>query len=216
MRRWQALWSVGLALAIGCVVPSLAAAASEPPRVVVEQTIQQVLDTLEENAAVIDDNPDAVEALVADIVLPRFDFELMSRFVLGQHWRQADSVQREAFTAAFRDLLVRTYISAIDEYSGEDVQIPAQRIPDDADAHRIPDDADRVSVQTEIVRPDGPSIPVAYALFFRNEQWKVFDVTVEGVSLVQNYRAQFSDIVRADGLDELIERVSAGVIGDQP
>ena len=207
MRRWQALWSVGLALAIGCVVPSLAAAASEPPRVVVEQTIQQVLDTLEQNAAVIDDNPDAVEALVADIVLPRFDFELMSRFVLGQHWRQADSVQREAFTAAFRDLLVRTYISAIDEYSGEDVQIPAQRIPDDAD---------RVSVQTEIVRPDGPSIPVAYALFLRNEQWKVFDVTVEGVSLVQNYRAQFSDIVRADGLDELIERVSAGVIGDQP
>ncbi|MDR9480320.1 MAG: ABC transporter substrate-binding protein [Spiribacter sp.] len=207
MRRWQALWSVGLALAIGCVVPSLAAAASEPPRVVVEQTIQQVLDTLEENAAVIDDNPDAVEALVADIVLPRFDFELMSRFVLGQHWRQADSAQREAFTAAFRDLLVRTYISAIDEYSGEDVQIPAQRIPDDAD---------RVSVQTEIVRPDGPSIPVAYALFLRDEQWKVFDVTVEGVSLVQNYRAQFSDIVRADGLDELIERVSAGVIGDQP
>ena len=207
MRRWQALWSVGLALAIGCVVPSLAAAASEPPRVVVEQTIQQVLDTLEENAAVIDDNPDAVEALVADIVLPRFDFELMSRFVLGQHWRQADSAQREAFTAAFRDLLVRTYISAIDEYSGEDVQIPAQRIPDDAD---------RVSVQTEIVRPDGPSIPVAYALFLRNEQWKVFDVTVEGVSLVQNYRAQFSDIVRADGLDELIERVSAGVIGNQP
>lgn len=207
MRRWQALWSLGLALAIGCVVPSSAAAASEPPSVVVEQTIQQVLDTLEENAAVVDDNPDAVEALVADIVLPRFDFELMSRFVLGQHWRQADSAQREAFTAAFRDLLVRTYISAIDEYSGEDVQIPAQRIPDDAD---------RVSVQTEIVRPDGPSIPVAYALFLRDEQWKVFDVTVEGVSLVQNYRAQFSDIVRADGLDELIERVSAGVIGDQP
>ena len=207
MRRWQALWSVGLALAIGCEAPNLAAAASEPPRVVVEQTIQQVLDTLEQNAAVIDDNPDAVEALVADIVLPRFDFELMSRFVLGQHWRQADSAQREAFTAAFRDLLVRTYISAIDEYSGEDVQIPAQRIPDDAD---------RVSVQTEIVRPDGPSIPVAYALFLRDEQWKVFDVTVEGVSLVQNYRAQFSDIVRADGLDELIERVSAGVIGDQP
>jgi len=207
MRRWQALWSVGLALAIGCAAPSLAAAASEPPRVVVEQTIQQVLDTLEQNAAVIDDNPDAVEALVADIVLPRFDFELMSRFVLGQHWRQADSAQRKAFTAAFRDLLVRTYISAIDEYSGEDLQIPAQRIPDDAD---------RVSVQTEIVRPDGPSIPVAYALFLRDEQWKVFDVTVEGVSLVQNYRAQFSDIVRADGLDELIERVSAGVIGDQP
>jgi ABC-type transport system involved in resistance to organic solvents, auxiliary component len=207
MRRWQALWSVGLALAIGCVVPSLAAAASEPPRVVVEQTIQQVLDTLEENAAVIDDNPDAVEALVADIVLPRFDFELMSRFVLGQHWRQADSAQREAFTRAFRDLLVRTYISAVEDYSGEDVQIPAQRIPDDAD---------RVSVQTEIVRPDGPSIPIDYRLFLRSGEWKVFDVSVEGVSLVQNYRAQFSDIVRADGLDELIERVSAGVIGDQP
>ncbi len=67
--------------------------------------------------------------------------------------------------------------------------------------------------RTEILQVDGPVIPVNYALFFRDEQWKVFDVTIEGVSLVQNYRAQFGDIARADGLDALIERVQTGTPG---
>ena len=186
------------------VVTSSVVSATIGPRTVVEQATQQVLNTLDNNAERIKNDPEAVQALVAEIVLPRFDFELMSRFVLGRHWRDASPTQREAFTQAFRDLLVRTYARALDDYSGEDVRIPPQRIPDDSD---------RVSVQTEILQVDGPVIPVNYALFFRDEQWKVFDVTIEGVSLVQNYRAQFGDIARADGLDALIERVQTGTPG---
>ena len=186
------------------VVTSSVVSATIGPRTVVEQATQQVLNTLDNNAERIKNDPEAVQALVAEIVLPRFDFELMSRFVLGRHWRDASPTQREAFTQAFRDLLVRTYARALDDYRGEDVRIPPQRIPDDSD---------RVSVQTEILQVDGPVIPVNYALFFRDEQWKVFDVTIEGVSLVQNYRAQFGDIARADGLDALIERVQTGTPG---
>ena len=186
------------------VVASSVVSATIGPRTVVEQATQQVLNTLDNNAERIKNDPEAVQALVAEIVLPRFDFELMSRFVLGRHWRDASPTQREAFTQAFRDLLVRTYARALDDYRGEDVRIPPQRIPDDSD---------RVSVQTEILQVDGPVIPVNYALFFRDEQWKVFDVTIEGVSLVQNYRAQFGDIARADGLDALIERVQTGTPG---
>jgi len=186
------------------MITSSVLGATMGPRTVVEHATQQVLNTLENNAERIKNDPEAVQALVADIVLPRFDFELMSRFVLGRYWRDASDAQREAFTQAFRDLLVRTYARALDGYSGEDVRIPPQRIPDDTD---------RVNVQTEILQVDGPVIPVDYALFFRNAQWKVFDVTIEGVSLVQNYRAQFSDIARADGLDALIERVRTGAPG---
>lgn len=193
-----------LALVSVLVIASSVAGATTGPRTVVEQATQQVLNTLENNAERIKNDPEAVQALVAEIVLPRFDFELMSRFVLGRHWRDASPDQREAFTHAFRDLLVRTYARALDDYSGEDVRIPPQRIADDTE---------RVSVQTEIIQVDGPVIPVNYALFFRDEQWKVFDVTIEGVSLVQNYRAQFGDIARADGLDALIERVRTGTPG---
>lgn len=178
--------------------------ATTDPQTVVEQTAQQVLDTLENNAERIKGDPEAVQALVAEIVLPRFDFELMSRFVLGRHWRDASDAQRDAFTQAFRDLLVRTYARALDDYSGEDLRFPPQRLPEDTD---------RVSVQTEIIQADGPVIPINYRLFLRNEQWKVFDVSIEGVSLVQNYRAQFDDIARADGLDALIDRVRTGAPG---
>lgn len=197
--------SLSLALVLLLVATTSAVGTSVGPRTVVEQATQQVLNMLENNAERIQNDPEAVQALVAEIVLPRFDFELMSRFVLGRHWRDASPDQRQAFTQAFRDLLVRTYARALDDYSGEDVRIPPQRIPDDTD---------RVSVQTEIIQVDGPVIPVNYALFFRDAQWKVFDVTIEGVSLVQNYRAQFGDIARADGLDALIDRVRTGAPGE--
>lgn len=200
---WQSLALVLLSIMLAT---DALANKSVGPLEVVEQTANRVLTTLEENTQQLQDDPEAVQTLVAEILLPGFDFELMSRFVLGRHWRDASASQREAFTAGFRDLLVRTYARALNDYSGEDVHFPAQRIADDSE---------RVIVQTEVIQGDGPVIPVNYALFFRNDEWKVFDVTIEGVSLVQNYRAQFGDIIRADGMDILIERVRSGAVGDE-
>jgi len=190
-----------LALALGLLVGNGAMADAGDPRDMVRETTREVLAALDENRERIEGDPRAVYQLVGDIVLPRFDFELMSRFVLARHWRSASEAQRERFTEAFRQLLVRTYARALAEYSGEEeVRIPAQRI----DTSR-----DRVTVKTEIVQPGGPPIPVDYTLLRQGDAWRVFDVTIEGVSLVQNYRSQFDGVVRRESMDALIEQLAS-------
>ncbi|PWG65197.1 MlaC/ttg2D family ABC transporter substrate-binding protein [Spiribacter halobius] len=193
--------ALGLALALGLVLGSGAMADAGDPRDMVRETTREVLTALDENRERIEGDPRAVYELVGDIVLPRFDFELMSRFVLARNWRTASEAQREQFTEAFRQLLVRTYARALAEYSGEEeVRIPSQRI----DTSR-----DRVTVKTEIVQPGGPPIPVDYTLLRQEDDWRVFDVTIEGVSLVQNYRSQFDGVVRREGMDALIEQLAS-------
>lgn len=173
---------------------------ADDPREMVRDTTREVLAALEDNRDAIEDDPREVFQLVGDIVLPRFDFEIMSQLVLARHWRGASEAQRERFTEEFRRLLVRTYARALAEYSGEEeVRFPAQRI----DPER-----ERVTVRTEIVRPDGPAIPVNYALRRTDGGWQVFDVDIEGVSLVQNYRSQFDGVARREGVDGLIERLA--------
>ncbi len=191
-------WAMGLVGALLLGHAALANPSLLGPRDTVEQTTQAVVDTLDANIDQLQSDPSAVEALIAEIVLPRFDFELMSRFVLGRHWRSADDAQQRAFIEAFQKLLIRTYAKALSEYDGQAVEIPAQRIADDSE---------RVTVKSSIQRSNGPAVSVDYALWKRADGWKVFDVTVEGVSLVQNYRAQFDDVVRSDGIDQLIERI---------
>lgn len=188
-----------LGLVLGWSAPAAAQDAGDP-REMVRATTLEVLAALEDNRDRIEGNPREVFQLVGEIVLPRFDFEIMSQLVLARNWRSASPGQRARFTEEFRRLLVRTYAQALAEYSGEEeVRFPPQRI----DAER-----ERVTVKTEIVRPDGPAIPVNYALRRTGGGWQVFDVDIEGVSLVQNYRSQFDGVVRREGVDGLIERLA--------
>jgi len=191
------------ALLLGLVLAWGSAASAQDagdPRDMVRDTTRQVLAALEENSDRIEGDPRAVFGLVGEIVLPHFDFEIMSRLVLARNWRSASPEQRERFTEEFRRLLIRTYANALAEYTGqEDVRFPPQRI----DPGR-----ERVTVKTEIVRPSGPAIPVNYALRRTGGDWQVFDVDIEGVSLVQNYRSQFDGVVRREGVDGLIERLA--------
>ncbi|MDZ7808811.1 MAG: ABC transporter substrate-binding protein [Arhodomonas sp.] len=178
------------------------APAEEPqsPEDLVRETTREVRAVLEAHREEIADDPTLVYEYVADLVLPKFDFELMSRFVLGRHWNDASEAQRERFVREFRGLLIRTYGTSLAEYSGEEVNFP----PMQSDPER-----GRVTVPTEVIQPDGPEIPVNYSLF-RNDagEWRVFDVTIEGVSLIQNYRSSFGTKVRREGLDALIEELA--------
>lgn len=188
---------VSLSAAVLCW-SALAGAQDMGPKEVVQQTSDQVIQVLSENKQAIADNPRKAAELVGDIVLPRFDFELMSRFVLARNWNTASESQREAFTEEFKQLLVRTYASSLTEYSGETVEV----LPVQGDLEK-----GRVTVKTEIVRPDGPKIPIDYSMRKVSDGWKVYDVTVEGVSLVQNYRGSFATEVRNKGIDGLIEQL---------
>ncbi|MBA1146093.1 ABC transporter substrate-binding protein [Ectothiorhodospiraceae bacterium WFHF3C12] len=170
-----------------------------PPDALVEETTEQVLELLEERQAEIEQDPGIVFEIVREVVLPHFDFPLISRFVLGRHWREASPEQRERFMEEFRTLLIRTYGTSLAEYSGQEVEyLPMKADPESG----------RVVVRTEIQQAQGPAIPIAYRLHRTDEGWKVFDVIVEGASYVQTYRSEYGSLIASRGLDALIESLA--------
>lgn len=135
-------------------------------------------------------------------VLPHFDFRRMANWVLGQNWKAATAEQRDRFVAEFRDQLVRTYSSALLNYQDQQIiYLPVKSKPGD----------DEVTVKTEVKQAGGsPNIPIHYS-FFKNKDgvWKVQDITIEGVSLVTNYRSVYASKIREKGLDALIAEIAA-------
>jgi phospholipid transport system substrate-binding protein len=185
---WLALW-----------LP--AAQAQTPPDELVRTTTEEILRLLKENRAVYQRDKGALYAMVDKEVLPHFDFQRMSQWVLGRYWRTATPEQRERFVKEFRDLLVRTYATALLNYRDEKViYLPFTGKADDK----------QVIVRTEIKQSSGaPNIPISYSFYNKGgAEWKVYDVSIEGVSLVTNYRTTYADKIRRDGLDALIASIS--------
>ena len=178
-----------LALAVSGMVR-----AASGPQEVVKQTTDQLLKAIEGHQ----DNIQEVEKLVRKIVLPQVDSELMARFVLGRYWRTASQEQRKKFTEEFTTLLVRTYAKPLTSYNGQAVQYD----PLQGDQSK-----GRVAVPTHIAQKDGPSVPITYRMHKGDDTWMVYDVVIEGVSLVQNYRTSWGDQISRNGLDALIKQL---------
>ncbi|GIX21771.1 MAG: hypothetical protein KatS3mg121_0554 [Gammaproteobacteria bacterium] len=194
------------ALAVQPVVRAAAPAApaADPPptdpQALVQSVTERVLATLRSGAVAGDEA--ALREKVRELILPHLDFVAMSKLVLGKHWRRATAEQREAFVAAFRRLLVDTYESALTKYRDEEVVFLPFR--PGRDPERL------AEVRCEIRRAGGPPIPIVYSLRFKPEDgWKVYDIAIEGVSLVTNYRSSFSQEIDRNGLDALIARLEA-------
>ncbi len=190
MKRVIALGLLLLALGGGAIE-----AAVKPPQDVIQDTSTRMIDALRQNRAKLDRDPGQIYGLVDQIVLPNFDFELMSRWVLGRAWQQATPDQRRRFTEEFRTLLVRTYAKALLEYSGEDIRLLPQPTVGDGS---------EVTVKTEVRLKAGRPIQINYSMHLNNDGWKVYDVKVDGVSLVTNYRSTFASQIRANGMDSVI------------
>jgi len=176
------------------------AADETTPVDVVRDTSSRMLLALQTEQTRIAQDSGRLNELVAEIVLPYFDFRRMSQWVLGRNWRTATAQQRERFVEQFRILLVRTYGRALSAYAGEKVNY----LPFDAGSEE-----DRVTVRTEIEQPGGAPIPISYSMYLSDSGWKVYDVAVSGVSLVTNYRSSFGSIIRKDGMDGLIEQLGS-------
>lgn len=180
--------------------PALAASADEAKQLV-EETTEAVLARLKTERDALRADKSRLYALIEDLVLPHFDFEAMSRMVLARHWRSASADQRQKFVGYFRDLLVRTYGTALLEYTGQAVRYQPVHAGDDAR---------RVKVPTEVVASDGaPPIPIVYSLYDKKGRWQVYDISVDGVSLLLNYRNSYASQIRQAGLDGLIERMAS-------
>ncbi len=199
MRIVSRIQQVALCVALSASAAVTEASAESPAEALVRETTAKVMDQLKVEQDKLADNPQIIYDLVDRYIAPHFDLDRMSRRVLGRHWRKADAGQRDRFIREFKTLLTRTYATALQQYSDETVSILKSR------PRKKPNE---ISVRTQINLSDGPPIPINYEMYTTNgDAWKVFDVSIEGVSLVINYRATFAAEVRKGGLDGLIVRL---------
>lgn len=125
-----------------------------------------------------------------------FDWEEMSKRSLGPHWRERIPAERREFVALFADLVERGYISKIEQYNGEKIQYTGDRI-----------DGDLATVKTKVITKQATEIPIEYKMLLRDGRWMIYDVDIEGVSLVGNYRTQFNNVVRRSSYQDLVKRM---------
>lgn len=156
--------------------------------------IDRVIATLEDPG--LRQQPDARRAAVRKIAERIFDFEDTARRALGRHWQARTPEEQREFVGLFADLLERAYITRIETYAGERVTYAGDTI-----------DGDEATVRTRLVTRDGAEVPVDYRMRRAGDGWLVYDVVIEGVSLVANYRSQFDRIIQTSSYKELVTRM---------
>lgn len=169
------------------------------PQELIQDVAQKTIDRLNAEEALIKKEPDRLYSLINEFVLPHFDFERMSKWVLGKHWRRASKQEKQRFVEEFRTLLVRTYASALSDYAQQTITYA----PFHGDLA-----SGEVTVKSEVEQPGSFPIPINYRLYKLGDDWKVYDVTIDDISLVSNYRTSFAKEIRAIGIDGLIKQMA--------
>lgn len=174
------------------------ALANVPADVFVKGVADDVLAIVKKDKDIQNGDQEKIFALAEEKILPNFNFDHVCRLVLGKNFSKASQEQQDAFQKEFRTLLIRTYASALSKYRNQTIEYkPIRDVSDDK----------QVSVKTQILQPGGQPIAVDYTLEQIGGVWKVYDITIEGVSLVTNYRGQFGNEVRQGGMDGLIQKL---------
>jgi phospholipid transport system substrate-binding protein len=192
-RLFRGLATVGL-LVLSTVQGGWAATAQEQ----LKGAIDRVVSTLDSPAMKGEGKAADRRAAVRLIANEIFDFGEIARRSLGRYWQPLSEAQRAEFVGLFGDLLERSYISKIELYGGEKIVYSGERM-----------DGDLAIVSTKILTKNGTEVPIDYRLFRRGDNWKVYDVNIEGISLVSNYRTQFNKIIQSSGYNTLVDRMKA-------
>jgi phospholipid transport system substrate-binding protein len=188
-----------LAKGSNSAVAKAPAAPAQSPSDVIRASIEQLLAALVAERDALDEHPERLYTLVDEMIVPHLDIERMARIVLGKHWRKASSGESRRFVEEFRGVLVRTYATSLQDYADQEIKI----LPQEGAA-----DGQTTAVRVEIRSPGEPVIPLTFQVHNRNGSWMVYDLKVEGISLVANFRSEFSSLIRAEGLEALIARLA--------
>jgi phospholipid transport system substrate-binding protein len=191
MKKW---W-----MAVAMWLVSGVAMAGITPDQLVKKTADDVIEVIKNDKDIQAGNQQKIFALAEEKILPNFDFEKVSRLVLGKNWTNATPEQKTAFQAEFKTLLLRTYATALSKYKNQTIEYKP---------FRMEAGADTATVKTAIQQSAGDPISVDYSLGKKADDWKVFDIVIEGVSLVTNYRSQFAQEIRQNGLDSLTKKLA--------
>jgi len=183
---------------IAACVPLLATA-QEAPDALVKRVTDELLAIVKTDKDLAAGNARKVVELAEQKVLPHFDFARMTRLALGRNWALATDAQKEVLVKEFRTLLVRTYSTSISAYRNQTIEVkPLKMVAGDKDT----------TVRTAVLQQGGPPIPIDYAMEKGGTGWKVYDVTIDGVSLVTTYRGSFSDQIQKGGIDGLVKTLA--------
>ena len=186
-------------LLISSIVAFNTASAEIAPDVLVKQTADEVLTIIKNDKEIQAGNRRQLFAVVEEKILPNFDFDRVCRMVLGKNWKIATPEQQVSFQKEFRSLLLRTYATALSKYKNQVIEYKPLHIePDGKNA----------TVKTQIIQAGGPPVAVDYSLGKSDAGWKVYDIVIENVSLVTNYRSQFSSEIRQNGIDSLNKKLA--------
>jgi len=170
------------------------------PDQLVQKITEDVLAAVKSDKQLASGDKQKAMKLAHEKVLPYIDFEQATRLAVGRPWNQATPEQKQRLVSEFRNMLVRTYANAIQGYEGQTLKVLPSRGKQD------PEDT---TVRTQFIRAGGQPLPIDFAMRKTGEGWKVYDITVEGVSLVMTYRSEFDAVVKQQGIDGLIKRLAS-------
>ena len=191
--------AIRIMLAALAAIFTLSVHAQEAPDAMVKRVSQDVLQTIKSDPKIQSGDQARIREVMEAKLAPNFDFERMTALAMGRNWRQATPEQQKRLTTEFKTLLVRTYSGALSQYRDQTIDYkPLRADPNSAD----------VIVRTEVVRQGQPPVQIDYGMEKKDGAWKAYDVVVGGVSLVTNYRDEFSEQVRAGGIDGLIKTLT--------
>jgi|TARA_B100000795_G_scaffold199563_1_gene153423 phospholipid transport system substrate-binding protein len=186
-------------LLLVALIISTSVLADLAPDELVRKTADDVINELKKDKDIKVGDRAKIYKLAEEKILPNFDFKRICRLVLGKNWRSMTVDQRNVFQIEFRGLLLRTYAIALSKFRDQTIEFKPLRMKS---SDKI------VLVKTEITQSGGQPIDVNYALSNSTGKWLVFDIVIEGVSLVTNYRSQFASQVKKNGIEDLLKKLS--------
>jgi len=191
------MWMTTLAL-LGMLLSFPGVARTEDPTAVIETAVDELSQVLEGRKLELSENRQELYEVIDGILLPRFDRRYAAQLVLGRYWRTASEEQQERFIRAFYQALLERYADGVLEFDEERINV----LPFRGDAEER-----RTTVRTEVKLDDGTEVPVNYGLVKRDDGWKVYDVTVEGISYVRNFRTELNAEIASKGVEAVIQRL---------
>ncbi len=178
---------------------SQSAVAQESPDALVRKNTTEILAALKADKELAAGNQKKIEKLADEKILPLFNFVRMTQLAVGRNWRDASDAQKKSLTDEFRTLLVRTYSTSLTQFRNQSIDVKPLKVAA-ADTE--------VVVKTQVIQPGGQPIPIDYSMEKSGDSWKVYDVLIDGVSLVTNYRSSFNTEIQKSGIDGLIKSLS--------
>ncbi len=188
-------------LLISAFLAAPALAQQLSPQQLVQKITDDVLAAVKTDRQLAAGDKQKALKVAEEKVLPYVDFQYATRLAVGRSWRQATPEQRQRLVSEFRNMLVRTYSNSVSAYQGQTLKVLPQR-------GKGENTEDEATVHTQFVRAGGQPLPIDFSMHKAGSEWKVYDITVEGVSLVLTYRSEFDAIVKQQGIDGLIQALA--------